>query len=387
MHLDPARTELARHFDWYDGKLDSLFNSLEATSVNGLGIIGPENITNRFNYFQALSKFFSSAVEADLPALESSGLERLISKAATHWSVASECCLVGFPAADGKEADISIVRPDYVHPVYDKYNNDLLERILFIYPERQDEDVTFLNEVTGTDSALVVEYDVATGEAYQSKRNYAVNYVADGPLGELIDIGTVKYIKTGPPIYPTVEPLVREICVRLNMLQLALNTTSLPIIQINKDDINDGSFANKNLTLTDIKNAVTGPLGVNVPTAVSGESNASYVERAGRGLEESMSYVRMLLSQMSILSSVPDYVFGINLAKPNAETERVLFSAASKVNQFRRMLDNELKEFGVTVAFTDNPFTTSTERNKVVLDQLAAGVISVDEARIKLNYS
>lgn len=387
MYLDPARTELARHFDWYDGKLDSLFYDIVPTAVNGLGIIGPENIINRFNYFQALSKFFSSAVEADLPSLECSCLERLISKAATHWSVASECCLVGFPAEGNKEADLSVVRPDYVHPVYDKYNNDLLERILFIYPERQDEDVTFLNEVTGTDSALVVEYDVATGKATQSMRDYAIGYVSDTPRGaaEAINIGTVKYIKTGPPIYPTVEPLVREICVRLNMLQLALNTTSLPIIQINKDDINDGSLMNQQVTLEMIKKAATGPLGVNVPTPNSGEQGASYVERAGRGLEESMGYVRMLLSQMSILSSVPDYVFGINLAKPNAETERVLFSAASKVNQFRRMLDNELKEFGVEVAFTDNPFTTSTERNKVVLDQLAAGVLSVEEARIKLN--
>ena len=380
MFLDPARTDLARHFDWYDGKLDTLFQ-IAPNAVNGLGIIGAENITNRFNYFNALSRFFSSAVEADLPSLDSVQIEQLISTAATHWSVASECCFVGFPG------DVSLVRPDYVHPIYSKYNNDELERILFVYPERQIDTPTFTNEVFGTDSALVVDYDVATGEAFQSIRGYTVGNLDDGPRGEPVNIGTVRYIKTGPPPYPIVAPLVREISIRLNMLQLALNTTSLPILQINKDNINDGVLANKAITLDDIKRAVTGPLGVNVPPAFSGETPASYVERAGRGLDESMAYVRLLLSQISILSSVPDYVFGINLSKPNAETERVLFSAASKVTQFRRLIDDALKSYGINVSFTSNPFTTSAERNKVVIDQLAAGIINVDEARDKLNLN
>lgn len=384
MLLDPSRTELARHFDWYDGKLDTLFNQVNPTSVNGLGLIGVENISTRFNYFQALSKFFSSAVEADLPSLASPRLERVVAQAAMHWSVASECCLVGFPNSN----DLSVVRPDYVYPKYSRFNNDIIESFLFVYPDRQ-VDNQFTNEVFGTDKALVIDYNVETGEAFQTLRNYTIGNLEDVPQGsgEPIDIGLVRYIKTGPPVYPTVETLVREICVRLNMLQLALNTTSIPIIQINKDSINDGEFTGKQLTLEDIKRTATGALGVNIPPPFSGESEASYVERAGRGLEESMDYVRMLLSQISILSSVPDYVFGINLAKPNAETERVLFSAASKVNAFRRQLDEALSEYGVNVDFTDSPFTTASERSKVIMDQLSAGIITVDEARSKLNIN
>lgn len=379
MFLDPARTQLARHFDWYDGKLDTLFNSIQPTAVNGLGIIGPENINNRFNYFQALSKFFSSAVEADLPKLDNIETELLIAQAATHWSVASECCLVGFPG------DVGLVRPDYVHPVYSKYNNDELEKILFIYPERNTNSPTFSNEVFGTDNALVVEYNVETGEAFQSVRNYSIGNVADEPLGEKIDIGIVRYIKTGPPVYSAVEGQIREISVRMNMLQLALNSTSLPILQINKDNINDGVLTNREITLSDIKKAATGPLGVNTPAPHSGEQSASYVERAGRGLDESMSYVRMLLSQVSILSSVPDYVLGINLSKPNIENERVLFTAISKVNQFRRQLGDALSQFNINVPFTSSSFVTQSEKTNNIVEQLKAGIITREEAREKLN--
>ena len=382
MFLDPLRTEIASHFDWYEGRLDSLFNSVNPTSVNGLGIIGPENLTLTFNYFAALSKFFSSAVESDLPKLSSPREETLISNAAEHWSVAGECCLVGTPG------DVSLVRPDYVHPVYNRYNRDMIDRILFIYPERDFATPTFDNQVIATDNALVIEYIVETGQAFQSIRKYSPGNIEDEPRGDEIDIGMVRYITTGPPVYRSVAPIVREICVRLNFLGLALNTTSMPIIQIDKEAINGGDLTARGVTtFADLKRAITGPLGINIPPAFSGEAEASYVEREGRGLDESMNAVRMLLSQMSIISSVPDYVFGINLSKPNSETERVLFAANSKVNAFRRQLDEALSEFGIDITFTDNPFATATERNKIVMDQLAAGIITIEEARTKLNIN
>ena len=381
MFLDPTRAEIAKHFDYYEGKLDSLFNRLTPSAVNGLGIIGAENINTRFNYFQSLSNFFSTAVEGDLPSVASPEVSRLINQAAEHWSVANEICLVGTPGA------VSLVRPDYVYPLYSRYNKDVIERILFIYPERDQAVPNFDNELLGTNKALVVEYNVATGEAFQSIRGYSVGNVDDEPRGEQIDIGIVRYIKTGPLIYPKVESIIREICVRLNMLQLALNTTALPILQIKKDEINDGQLTGTDITLNDIKRLATGPLGVNVPPPFSGESEASYVERAGRGLDESLDYVKMLISQLSVLSSVPEHVFGLNMGQPNAITDRVLFSASAKVNQFRRLLDEALREYNIEVEFTDTPFSTPTDRSKIVMEQLAAGIISVEEARSKLNLN
>ena len=384
MLLDPQRLKLSRHFDWHDGKLNTLFQ-VPGNAVNGIGLLGAENIGTQFNYFQALSRFYSSAVESDLPKVSNPRLERLIAQLATHWSVANECCITGFSGASGDA--LRAVRPDYVHPVYDEYDNERLERVLFIYPRRRRDENNFSNETIGTDSALVVEHIFETGESFRAIRQYTGGFVADSPRGEAVDIGQVQYIKTGPPVYQTIESLVREICVRLNMLQLALNTTSLPLVQINKDQLNDGKLSKKTLSFEDVKQAATGPLGLTVVPPFSGEAGAEYIERQGRGLEESMEYVRMLLKQLGILAGVPDYIFGIDLAKPNAETERVLFSAQAKVSSFRRLLNEALLTFGVEQEFSPHPFITQSERSKIVLEQLAAGVLTIPEARNLLNLS
>ena len=378
MFLDPARVKLSEHFDWYDGNLDSLFQ-IRGTTVNGLGLITPENISTRFNYFQAVSKFMASSVETDLPATATPAIEQTLAKAAEHWSVANECCLVG----DANR--ITVVRPDYVYPVYSRYSDDIIEAILFIYPERDPQIINFSHTSFAATKARVVEYNMASGEAYESIRNYNPGEVADTPRGNRIDIGRVVYIKSGGPIYQVMEPLVREICVRLNMLQLALNTTSMPMIQINKDALNDGTLANRNLTLRDLQSLLTQPLGLTVKPPFSGETGTSFIERQGRGLSESMDYVKMLIDQLSILSGTPQYIFGVD-TKPKAETERILFSAQSKVNAFRRQLNEGFREFGLDIKFSPNPFITRSERNKIFIEQLEAGIITTSEARTLLGY-
>ena len=46
--------------------------------------------------------------------------------------------------------------------------------------------------------------------------------MADTPKGDPVDIGEMIWVKNGEPPYVAVESQVREICVRLNMLQFAL---------------------------------------------------------------------------------------------------------------------------------------------------------------------
>ena len=378
MYLDPKRIRLAEHFDWYEGNLTTLFQ-VPGTAINGIGLLGAENISTQFNYFQAVSKFMASSVETDLPATATPELEQILAKCSEHWSVANECCIVG------DANNLSAVRPDYVHPVYSRYNDDIIEKILFVYPERDPDIINFSHTTFASTKAQVVEYDVDSGIAKQSIRDYSLQEVADEPKGETIDIGKVVYIRTGGPIYAIMESLVREICVRLNMLQLALNTTSLPMVQVNKEAMSDGRLANRNITLQDLKEIATGPLGITLKPPFSGETGASYIERQGRGLSESMDYVKLLIDQLSILSGTPQYIFGVD-TKPKAETERILFSAQSKVNAFRRQLNEGLKQFGIDIKFSPNPFITRSERNKIFIEQLNAGIINVAETRALLGY-
>ena len=67
--LDPRRLRFSTYFDWYEGNLQSLFQ-INGTTVNGIGLLGSDNISTQFNYFQALSRFFSAAALADIPKVD-----------------------------------------------------------------------------------------------------------------------------------------------------------------------------------------------------------------------------------------------------------------------------------------------------------------------------
>ena len=378
--LDPSRLEFARHFDWYADKLDSLFR-INETMVNGLGIIGAANVTTRFNFFQAISRFYAAAVLAEAPAVDHDTL-RVIRTAAEHWSVTGEAYLVR------RDRRISLIRPDYVFPIPSPYDREDIERYLFIYPfHNPTVDGFYDNELTtGTDRARVIEYDVASKTARIAIRKLQGNEVLDSPKGEAINIGEVFPIRSGESPYKSIESIVRELCIRLNTLQLSLNNTTLPLIQIDRGSITDTQLSGFKVSIEDLKRVANDPLGVTVDPPLTGEEGTRYVERTGSGLEESIEYIRLLLSQLGVLSGVPDYVFGLQLGRPNNETERVLFAAQARVNGFRLDLEDALDRMGKPVTFGSEPFITRRARVEVITQQIAAGIISPQEARDMLGY-
>lgn len=129
------------------------------------------------------------------------------------------------------------------------------------------------------------------------------------------------------------------------------------------------------------------PLGLTTPSPFSGESGARYVERTGQGLNESIQYIRLLLGQLGILSGVPDYVFGVQLGRPQNETERVLFAGQSRVNAFRSAMSAALGQFGLSVDFGTEPFITRKECVDNLIKQLQAGGLSVSEVRTIMGYN
>ena len=379
MFLSPYRTRFSQFFDWYADRLDSLLR-VNGTVVNGIGLVGMENLSTRFNYLRALSQFYGAAVLSDLPAL-APDVHAVIHQATEHWSVTGEACLIRTPTG------IRTVRPDYVFPVFNTFDAEQIEKFLFVYPmlDRQ-ETFNWDNEVTAATRAMVIEYDVATQEARQAIRGYIPGQVEDFPKGERVDIGEVMWIRCSEPPYLAVESLVRELIVRMNMIQLALNTTSYPLMQLDRDALNDGAFRTRSLGLQDFQRVLNNPLGLTVVPPFQGDAETKYIERSGTGLQESLEYARLLLGQLGILSGVPDYVFGIQLGRPNNETERVLFAGQARVNAFRRDLETALGRIGVTVKFGTEPFVTRQERLANIVSQLDAGIITIAEAREALGW-
>ena len=379
--LDPDRLAFSTHFDWYADRLDSLFH-LAPTVVNGLSMIGAENVSTRFNFFQAISRFYAAAVLAEAPVVSNETL-RVIRLAAEHWSVTGEAYLL---RSGGK---VRVIRPDYVHPIPSPYDREDILKYLFIFPFHDPtKDGFYQNNIqSGVDRAQVIEYDVASGEARMAIRPLQGNEILDSPKGERVDVSDVQAIRSGESPYRSIQSIVRELSIRLNMLQLALNSTSLPLIQLDRESLSDGSLrSGKMIRAEDLKKAATQPLGLNVDPPLTGEEGTSYIERSGNGLNESIEYVRLLLSQLGVLSGVPDYVFGLQLGRPNNETERVLFSAQARVNGFRLDLEEGMKNLGIEAKFGAEPFITRKARVDSLIAQVAAGILSTDDARSMLGY-
>lgn len=379
MFLDPSRTLYSRYFDWYEGDIRSLFTVVAPTVVNGIGLLGMQNISTTFNYLAALSRFYSAAVMGDLP-YASNRLRRLLSRISEHWSVTGEAFLIR------QDGALRTVRPDFVWPISNPYDREQIDQYLFIFPERKTQENDWLNEPMSSLRARVIQHDPNTGETFESVRDYSPGVIADTPRGNPVSPITVQWIRSGEPPYVSVQSIVREICVRLNMLQLALNTTNLPLIQLDKDTLADGRLRGQTPSLKTVSDLATEPLGLTTSPPFSGEEGARYIERSGTGLTESIEYVRMLLGQLGVLSGVPDYVFGVQLGRPNNETERVLFAGQARVNAARVEIEMAFEAMGEKVSFGADPFITRKERVTNVISQLTAGVISTAEARSILQF-
>lgn len=381
MFLDPARSLYSRYFDWYEGTDRTLFTAVQPTIINGLSLLKPQHISTRFNFFSALSRFYSAAVIADMPRLPLPQ-QRMLIRAAEHWSITGEAVLVGGP---GRER---AVRPDLVFPVHDPFDVETVRRFLFVYPERKTQEGDWTAEPQSAGRARVVDYDVETGEAFESIRVWSAGEIADTPRGRPVDIGRVAWIRTSHAPYKTVESVIREITIRLNMLQLALNTTSVPLIQLDKDQVADGQLKGGATTAELLSSIITtSPLGLTTAPPFGGEEGARYVERSGAGLAESIEYVRLLLGQLGVLSGVPDYVFGIQLGRPSDETERVLFAGRARINAFRNELSSAWEELGLeALDFPSEPFITISQQTSRVQGLVQDGIITVSEARSVLGY-
>lgn len=371
MQLDTERMSYADWYKWRDGKLDSLF-AIPPTAINGLALVKPGEITTRWNYFNAVSRFFADAMLANQPVSTSARPDdtdtaRLLERLSNHWAVSGECCILTINGIH------RAIRPDYLWPVLNEYDREVVDRFLIVYPK--------VNERGGTEGeARVIEYHPAIGQAWDGIREWRAGWVANEPYGDPIQIDSLHWISTGDGFYDSISGIVREIIVRMNMMQVALNSVAVPLLQIDIDALDSGAFR-EGISLQRVAERGKTGLGITVQPPFEGESEAKYIERSGTGLREAMDYVRLLLSQLAVITGVPDYIFGVNLANPTRETERVLFAGQAKVNRFRREVERVFGELGLDITFPSEPFVTYGERQAATLRNLDAGIIHPSEAR------
>lgn len=376
-YLNVERIRYADYFDWYEGRLDSLFSEVAPDNINGLEIVSRDKLSTQFNYFNAVSRFYTDAMLGDVPDLLPVTYN-LLETATNHWSICGETCFVESGGI------VRAVRPDYVHPQFDEYDRDTITGYLFVFPLRTVEtQQQFHNANSYAQTARVIEYDSMSGRAYLGNRAYRHGYVADNPKGEEISIGRVVWINAGENVYAHIRGIVREITIRLNILQQFLNSVSQSILQIDKDSIADGLLI-RGFNQKQLNDIVAQGLGLTVTPPFIGEEGARYVERTGQGLNESLSYLRLLLGQLGVMSGVPDYVFGVQLGRPADETERVLFTAQSRINRYRRDIERAMEMLGQRIEFRGEPFVTRSQRLAHIIELYEMGIATLNETRISL---
>lgn len=331
--LDPARLEYKDYFEWYRNELRTLFN-IPPTLANGLSLVSVNDLKTEFNFFAAASDFYANAVLDTLPDIirpYTPILERII----RHWSVTGEFCLVI------QNGILDTIRPDYVFPVFAPENADVIVEYLFVFP------------LPNTASqARVVRFNPYTGEAGESIRTLAGNSLqAEGYRETPVNIQAVFWRRTQAGFYPAIKGLVRELNIRLALFQLALNSTAYPLLQVSTEGLAGGRLATAEITPAKVAGLAKTGIGLVVPPPFIGEEGARYVERLGTGLTEAMEYVKMVLGGLSVMSGVPEYVFGTNLSDTSAEVERVMFMGQSRINRLYRALEFVFGELGVEVRF------------------------------------
>lgn len=337
--LEADRRKYSDYFKWYKGDLESLW-AKPGTLINGLKYVTVNDLLTTLNYFSSASKFYINGIMNDIPEpLEP--FFKLVERMVTHWSVTGEYCLTI------ENGVINTIRPDYVYPIRKADNYDVIQGYYFIFP------------IPDSQDARVIEYNVVTGKAYQTIRTLFGNQLENKTGGTPVQIDHVIYENTGGGFYKDIEGMVRELNIRFALLQLALNSTAIPLLQIATEGIGGGILGPDGITPTKIAGLGQSGIGLVVPPPFTGEDGARYIERTGTGLDEAIAYIRIILGSLAVMSGVPEYVYGVSLTQSTAEVERVMFMGESRINRMRRAMQNTFAELGIQVEFNDDPIIIS----------------------------
>lgn len=360
--LSAKRVKFATYYRFREGDLSGL-HSVSPTDVNGLTYINDGEVVNQFNYFAAASRFYSDAMLADMDAPPA--IYDPLYRGIKDWTVTGESVFLSIGGM------VKSIQPQYFHPVPLSTDDSQFERFLFVFPHVNEQGIA-------TGRARVIDIDADSGAATDSERDYQSGVVGDPLSVSPITVDGMAWIRTDDGTYGEMERLVAEINMRMSMLQVGMNNATFPLLQVDVDAVSDGAFVAGKEQRSKIARR---GLGLTVPPPFAGEEGARFVERLAPLITEGVDYLRLLLGQLSIVSGVPDYIYGVNLGQPANETERVLFAGQAKIKRYRIALIEGLRGLGYSVAFALEPFATQKQRMETLLMLLDKGVVTPLEVR------
>ncbi len=363
MFFDEKRSLFHQYKDWYDGKHSSLYTSLSPSVSNGLKHIPPANAVTYFNAFSLISRFYNDQFLADLPVGFHNGF---ISRMIRDWSITGDCAYMLY---QGRLMDIPARN---IVPIYDSTGD--LERWIIYRPIKSHTTPLF-------DRARVINYNVQTGQASLTIRNYRPGWIDDTPnIGSPVSVSNLRYITTDDDLYADLRNSIIEINIRMNLINVSLNSSSYPVLQIDTNSVSNGKYRGKAVSTAELFTLVNDGLGITITPPFTGETGASYVERSGTGLTESLEYLDKIMHNLGIQSGVPDYIFGIRTGN-NSDSERVLLTAAARIGSFRLLLASALAEIGITLPLSAEPYVSRSQRVQTAINLFEKGIIGLQEAR------
>lgn len=363
IRLDPERLEYAKYFEWRDNRLQTLFDGVDASQVNGLSMIQPKEIPVEFQFFSAMSRFYYDAALTDIPQTLT-GHYDVVRRLVYDWSTTGEYCVVVW------DGDLKAVRSDFVFPIISPYDEDEVLGYRFVFPE------TDLDTGATTGKARVIVY--ANGNAVEDVRNYYGGMLDDDMEGNApVPLTAVYHSDTGDGIYPAIADIVREISVRMAFMSSALNSSSFPILQV------DTAMMSKAKNVRSARDVAVGArtgLGLIVSPPFIGEEGARYIERLTNTASDSMAYINQLQTMLVAFTG-----YSIQPLNDTDDIERTMSTAITRVNRLRRSLESTFAQLGVADAiWSSQPFGTRKSRMDSVRQMLEAKIITPEEARTAL---
>lgn len=370
----------------WEGVIPSVDNGLSILGINAAG--GIQDGVIRSNWFRVISDFYTDAMHGENPTIASGAAARdgflrayseavlrEVERATRFYTIKGRGVLL----VDSR--GVRAVDPSVYFPVTNPGDSgDVIGHILaYPYVERPEgrapQDYEAPNRMRFVLWSPTLEVNSTSTWFYQG-----------GILGQMIseeaaDVAGIFVWGRGPEdaMYTQVVSPVREAMMRQTIINRILNRHGQPHLVVPDSLVDD-------LTLN--------PTGMTLPEDTANKGVTRYLTHDG-AMASQMDQLNHLMETIHILAGIPPVVFGVGAGRGESgqARDRLMFSALARVRRIRRDIEGILPAVfdalgapagDTSVSWIVNPFSTQQERTDSILAQVAAGVLSADEAAERL---
>lgn len=389
-----------RYLEWYDSKYNSLLPAPTIANGRKLYTLGHDL---GLPLFKLASDFIADAVLNDLPTTTGSDefvaeympmIDKALRRGTRYWSILDRGVWTAEPGM------MRAVNPQFYYRVGEPEQKDALVGHIIAYPYRERTASEQLLPAANLIANRIRVTKIVQGRAIVQTFMYTENSVVGQPVTgpEVSPITEVCTAGEGDSWYGGVKDLASQIIIEytnsLQDINRFRNRTRFMPVSVANEIRNSLTMAGRQATLTQITNLwedLIRPVVGLVEDDMKPESQRDVLD-----LSATFESFRSQLDLFFMASGVPPSSFGIGIGRGESGVarEKAEDAAAARARAYRRDLMECLPRMARAMGSTEelsfqwitSPFEKASEKLEEIMTLLAAGIISVEEARSALGW-